>query len=83
MNALLASALSFAASALSASEMSCRLSFDSPGDGGCEVAGVLGWDETALDPESLDMALFVRSGLLRAAAQCRKRYGYASGLVVR
>ena len=59
MNALLASALSFAASALSASEMSCRLSFDSPGDGGCEVAGVLGWDETALDPESLDITMFV------------------------
>ena len=52
MNALLASALSLAASALSASEMSFRLSFASIGDGGCDVAGVDGGEETSLE---LDM----------------------------
>ena len=52
VNALLASALSLAASALSASEMSFRLSFASIGDGGCDVAGVDGGEEASLE---LDM----------------------------
>ena len=52
--ALLASALNDAASAFASSVISCRLSFDSAGDGGCEVAGVEG-RETSLEPDSLDI----------------------------
>ena len=49
MNALLASALSLAASAFASSEMSWRLSFASVGDGGWDVAGVEGWEEESLE----------------------------------
>ncbi len=55
INALLASALNDVASAFASSVMSCRLSFDSAGDGAREVVGVLAWDLTSLLAESLDM----------------------------
>lgn len=76
VNALLASALSFAASAFASSVMSCRLSFDSAGEGGCEVAGVLGWDARSLEPESLDILLIVIAfleGRVRASGGCQIR----------
>ena len=52
INALFASPLSFAASAFASSEISWRLSFASAGEGGEEVAGVDGGEETSLE---LDM----------------------------
>ena len=53
---MFASAFNFAASSLASSEMSCRLSFASVGDGGWDVPGVEGWEATSLVLELLDMS---------------------------